>query len=236
MKRLIEKIVFSGLVIAWRLATWRTSLSPVLVNATTDGVVRPPSSLAITVGSPPSMTATTEFVVPRSMPIVLPILRNLPRVACGNAGSIYCRPLLLRLASCGTENNSSVERMEIRRLRLVSYSLQARGTDTTKVVPKSWFRGWPNPTAPESRTGCSTPRRLWARTLPCHLLPGRVHEPVRILESARALRVRVHLRGAFHSKLERRGAASNRPIPQIVRAISLPQCSDHCGIPGGCRI
>ncbi len=38
MNRLIEKTVFSGLVTAWRLATWPTSRSPVLVNATTDGV------------------------------------------------------------------------------------------------------------------------------------------------------------------------------------------------------
>ena len=33
MKRLIEKTVFSGLVTAWRLATWPTSRSPVLANA-----------------------------------------------------------------------------------------------------------------------------------------------------------------------------------------------------------
>ena len=43
MKRLIEKTVFSGLVMAWRLATWPTRRSPLLVNATTDGVVRSPS-------------------------------------------------------------------------------------------------------------------------------------------------------------------------------------------------
>ncbi len=71
MNRLIEKTVFSGLVTAWRLATWPTSRSPVLVKATTDGVSRPPSGLVITTGSPPSMTATTEFVVPRSMPMIL---------------------------------------------------------------------------------------------------------------------------------------------------------------------
>jgi hypothetical protein len=35
-------------------------------------VVRPPSSFAITVGWPPSITETTEFVVPRSIPITLP--------------------------------------------------------------------------------------------------------------------------------------------------------------------
>src|SRR6188768_1788304 len=71
MKRLIEKMVFLGLVTAWRFATWPTRRSPSLVNATTDGVVRPPSALGITIGSPPSMTATTEFVVPRSMPMTL---------------------------------------------------------------------------------------------------------------------------------------------------------------------
>ncbi len=71
MKRLIEKIVFWGLVTAWRLATVPTRRSPELVKATTDGVVRPPSAFSMTVGSPPSSTAMHEFVVPRSMPMVL---------------------------------------------------------------------------------------------------------------------------------------------------------------------
>src|SRR5512134_3330088 len=71
MKRLMEKTVCLGLVIAWRLATWPTSRSPSLVKATTDGVVRPPSALGMTTGSPPSITETTELVVPRSMPMIL---------------------------------------------------------------------------------------------------------------------------------------------------------------------
>src|SRR4051812_45554062 len=71
MKRLIENTVFSGLVTACRFATWPTRRSPFLVNATTDGVRRLPSGLVITVGSPPSMTATTELVVPRSIPMIL---------------------------------------------------------------------------------------------------------------------------------------------------------------------
>src|SRR5271168_3053901 len=73
MKRLIEKIVFCGLVTAWRLATVPTRRSPEAVKATTDGVVRPPSAFSMTVGSPPSSTAMHEFVVPRSMPMVLAI-------------------------------------------------------------------------------------------------------------------------------------------------------------------
>ena len=78
MKRLIEKTVFSGFVTAWRFATWPTRRSPFpLANATTDGVVRPPSGLVMTVGLSPSMTATTELVVPRSIPMIL-LTRGLP--------------------------------------------------------------------------------------------------------------------------------------------------------------
>jgi hypothetical protein len=50
MNRLIEKIVFSGLVTACRLATWPTRRSPSFANATTDGVSREPSWLTITAG------------------------------------------------------------------------------------------------------------------------------------------------------------------------------------------
>src|SRR5437762_5165721 len=80
MKRLMEKMVFSGLVIAWRLATWPTRRSPDLAKATTDGVIRPPSELVMTCGSPASMAATTELVVPRSMPMILPIGSVLLRI------------------------------------------------------------------------------------------------------------------------------------------------------------
>ena len=71
MWRFTERIVRSGLVIAWRLATSPTSTSPVLENATTDGVVREPSALGMTTGSPASRVETTELVVPRSMPTAL---------------------------------------------------------------------------------------------------------------------------------------------------------------------
>ena len=65
--------MFSGLVIAWRRAIWPTSTSPLSSQATTEGVSRPPSSFARTVGSLPSMMATTELVVPRSIPMILPM-------------------------------------------------------------------------------------------------------------------------------------------------------------------
>ena len=74
ISRLMEEIVRSGLVMAWRLATWPTMRSPVLEKATTDGVVRLPSALGMTTASPPSITATQELVVPRSIPIILDIM------------------------------------------------------------------------------------------------------------------------------------------------------------------
>src|SRR3954463_873283 len=82
MKRLMEKIVFLGLVTAWRLATVPTRRSPLAVKATTEGVVRPPSAFSMTVGSPPSRTAMHEFVVPRSMPMVLAMGRGWLLATC----------------------------------------------------------------------------------------------------------------------------------------------------------
>src|SRR6266576_2256813 len=100
MNRLIEKIVFCGLVTACRLATCPTSRSPSFVNATTDGVVRPPSALGMTTGSPPSITATTEFVVPRSIPMIFSAMVRAPR-----PGLKHCRGgrLVQRQSPCPKE-------------------------------------------------------------------------------------------------------------------------------------
>src|SRR5262245_5570732 len=67
-------MVFSGLSTACLLASWPTRRSPVLVNPTTEGVNRLPSAFVITVGFPPSITATTEFVVPKSIPTALAMM------------------------------------------------------------------------------------------------------------------------------------------------------------------
>src|SRR5687768_8261330 len=85
MWRLTDRIVRSGLVIAWRLATSPTRTSPFLANATTDGVVRDPSAFGMTVGSPPSRTLTTELVVPRSMPTALAMVLLPPDRRCERA-------------------------------------------------------------------------------------------------------------------------------------------------------
>ena len=69
--------MFLGLVTACLLAGSPTNLSPSFVKPTTDGVVLPPSGLGITVGSPPSITATQELVVPKSIPITLLIFFSL---------------------------------------------------------------------------------------------------------------------------------------------------------------
>src|SRR3990172_10125744 len=56
--------------------------------ATTDGTSRPPSEEGMTAGSPPSMMATTELVVPRSIPIILPIVF----ISCTSGDSDKRRP------------------------------------------------------------------------------------------------------------------------------------------------
>ena len=48
--------------------------SPFSRKATTEGVVRLPPLLGITTGSLPSITETHELVVPRSIPIIFPIV------------------------------------------------------------------------------------------------------------------------------------------------------------------
>src|SRR4051812_15385765 len=73
ISRFTANTVFSGLVTACRLAIWPTSRSSESVNATIEGVVRAPSLLGITTGSPPSITETQLLVVPRSMPITFAI-------------------------------------------------------------------------------------------------------------------------------------------------------------------
>src|SRR5438128_9557805 len=83
-------MVFSGLTAAWRRASWPTRRSPDFVKATTDGVVREPSELGMTTGSPPSMTAITELVVPRSIPTVL-----------GMSSSLQCDWFAHRLGAGG---------------------------------------------------------------------------------------------------------------------------------------
>ena len=58
---------------ACRLATSPTRISPSL-KATTEGVVRDPSALAMITGSAPSKAAITLLVVPRSIPTADAIL------------------------------------------------------------------------------------------------------------------------------------------------------------------
>ena len=73
MNRFAEEIVLAGFVTAWRRAGIPTMVSPFL-SATTDGVVRPPSLLGMTLACPPSMKATHELVVPRSIPMIFHIV------------------------------------------------------------------------------------------------------------------------------------------------------------------
>ena len=73
ISRFVAYNVFLEFVTACRLAGMPTNRSPSAVNATTDGVVLAPSAFSRTLAVFPSMMATQEFVVPRSMPITLPL-------------------------------------------------------------------------------------------------------------------------------------------------------------------
>src|SRR3954471_12127131 len=87
ISRLMLRKVRSGLVIAWRLATSTTSTSPPLLNATTLGVVRAPSELGMTTGSPASRNETTLLVVPRSIPTALAMMVCTPGGWVGGGGN-----------------------------------------------------------------------------------------------------------------------------------------------------
>src|SRR6267154_5097195 len=64
----------------------------------TEGVVRSPSLFSITRGLPPSMMATQEFVVPRSMPITLAIGLLRKKAFCVRlAALVGCLPLPIQV-------------------------------------------------------------------------------------------------------------------------------------------
>src|SRR5580693_1105675 len=97
MRRLTAKMVRSGLVTAWRFAGWPTSRSPSSVKATIDGVVRIPSAFSITFGDLPSITATQELVVPRSIPMTLAmeLILSLSAGRAGPKGALCPTPLIV---------------------------------------------------------------------------------------------------------------------------------------------
>ena len=75
IRRLIANNVFSGLLTACLFADCPTKdLSSSLVYATMEGVVLSPSLFSITFAWSPSIMATHEFVVPKSIPITLDIV------------------------------------------------------------------------------------------------------------------------------------------------------------------
>ena len=68
INRFVAYRVFAELVTACRLAGIPANRSPSAVNATTEGVVLFPSEFSRILPVLPSITATQEFVVPRSIP------------------------------------------------------------------------------------------------------------------------------------------------------------------------
>ena len=68
------KMVSCAFVTACLLAGWPTNFSLFSKNATIEGVVLAPSAFSKTFACEPSMIATHELVVPRSIPITLLII------------------------------------------------------------------------------------------------------------------------------------------------------------------
>src|SRR5215469_5479432 len=115
-----------GFKIACRRASCPTRRSPASLKATTDGVVREPSALGITVGFPASVAAITELVVPRSIPTATAITASqhhylrpalghgaLPYTARPNGLGGQMRPCLpvLRPSSCGAHSGRTSLRL-----------------------------------------------------------------------------------------------------------------------------
>src|SRR3979490_2110658 len=112
----MAKILFSGLGTLCRFAGCPTSTPRLSVNATIEGVVRAPSAFSITFGALPSITATQELVVPRSIPIALAMVQLL---MCG------CRDVW-RLPRSGEESWDGLLGGG-RRARSTSLKVTARG-------------------------------------------------------------------------------------------------------------
>src|SRR5258707_4149734 len=77
------------------------------MNPTIEGVVRLPSLLGMTTGSPPSITATQELVVPKSIPITFAIF--VPSSARLFGGCCE-RPFALGLLRRGLRSEARVRR------------------------------------------------------------------------------------------------------------------------------
>src|SRR6185436_2050230 len=128
-------MVFFALVTAWRLAGAPTRISPSSVYATTEGVVRAPSEFSITLGLPPSMIATHELVVPRSIPMIFAMGFSLIQVFVRyGVGGLFCNcyqrwpqdPLVQPVALLHhRDDRVGVLRRVDRRHRLVAVGVEA---------------------------------------------------------------------------------------------------------------
>jgi hypothetical protein len=70
------------------LADAPTKISPSSWYAMMDGVVRAPSAFSITLVVLPSMMATHELVVPKSMPMILPMFFSGKSKKCLNESEV----------------------------------------------------------------------------------------------------------------------------------------------------
>src|SRR5665213_2264683 len=132
----MENTVFVGLVIAWFLATRPTKRSPDLVKPTTEGVVLAPSELAMTTGSPPSIIAIQELVVPKSIPKTLFVALLILLISFMNSSRFSPSPAVKSDHAAGNRFAALPERFRLgTRSSLLETSLHAYGGQTSRPWP-----------------------------------------------------------------------------------------------------
>ena len=155
MSRFVAYSVFVGLVTACRFAGCPTNLSPLSENATMDGVVLDPSAFSITFAFLPSMTATHELVVPRSMPITSPPLAyplaKDGAAALNHLASVAATTESLTANLCEEKRKpprASPHRQSFARPRASSGRLSRAAASASPRVPFSPPGSFPRPSSP----------------------------------------------------------------------------------------
>src|SRR5215213_8546933 len=114
-------MVFLALVTACRLAGAPTRISPSSMYATMEGVVREPSEFSITFGLPPSMMATHELVVPRSMPMILDMSFPLENQADSTASDMGLKRAGSSVAGLGDGHQSRPDHAVVEQIALLQH-------------------------------------------------------------------------------------------------------------------
>src|SRR3954453_11899575 len=100
-----------------------------------DGVVRAPSAFSITLALLPSITATQEFVVPRSMPIAFAMVRLLYLRCIGHRRALPVRWCAAMVSSVATGHVGGAEERATHVSRYRLGGLKRLALPPTRRVP-----------------------------------------------------------------------------------------------------